>query len=259
MANPLVKKITSGEAKDIFGRIALSNHYVVDFSSLNTGITNHITKRFGVPNVKNFISRKTGLLCSNASLPGSSLGTGQVKGNFMGVPQEFAHSRIYQDLDFSFYIDGDHTNLKVFEGWIDYIASGTSKEGSASESNHNYYRRMRYPDDYKCDTMQITKFEKDMKSQITYKFINAFPKTITPISVSYGGAELLKVNVSFSFDRYIVGNYSNRKDNVDSSTAAAAEESTNPDNSGRIRQLQVLQNRRGLNPVESEELKNLQK
>ena len=59
MANPLVKKITSGEAKDIFGRIALSNHYVVDFSSLNTGITNHITKRFGVPNVKNFISRKT--------------------------------------------------------------------------------------------------------------------------------------------------------------------------------------------------------
>lgn len=217
MANPLVKKITSGEAKDIFGRIALSNHYVVDFSLLNTGITNHITDKFGVPNVKNFISRKTGLLCSDASLPGSSLGTGQVKGNFMGVPQEFAHSRIYQDLDFSFYIDGDHTNLKVFEGWIDYIASGSK----SNESNHNYYRRMRYPDDYKCDTMQITKFEKDMKSQITYKFINAFPKTITPISVSYGGAELLKVNVSFSFDRYIVGNYSNRKDATESSKSSS--------------------------------------
>ena len=211
MANPLVKKIRSGEAKDIFGRIALSNHYVVSFSSLNTSITNHITTKFGVPDVKNFISRKTGLLCSDASLPGSSLGTGQVKGNFMGVPQEFAHSRIYQDLDFSFYIDGDHTNLKVFEGWIDYIASGSRVD----ERNHSYHRRMRYPSGpkgYKVDTMQITKFERDMKSEMTYKFINAFPKTITPISVSYGGAELLKVNVSFRFDRYLVGNSSARKD-----------------------------------------------
>lgn len=212
MANPLVKKIRSGEAKDIFGRIALSNHYVVSFSSLKTGITNHITTRFGVPDVRNFISRKTGLLCSDASLPGSSLGTGQVKGDFMGVPQEFAHSRIYQDIDFTFYIDGDHTNLKIFEGWIDYIASGSG----ADESRHNYYRRMRYPDEYKCDTMEITKFERDMKSEMNYKFINVFPKSITPISVSYGGAELLKVNVSFSFDRYLVGNYSNRTDALES-------------------------------------------
>lgn len=43
------------------------------------------------------------------------------------------------------------------------------------------------PDDYKVDTMIITKFEKDMKSEMSYKFINAFPKSITPISVSYGG------------------------------------------------------------------------
>lgn len=138
MANPLVKKIRSEEAKDIFGKIALSNHYVVSFSSLKTGITNHITKRFGVPDVRNFISRKTGLLCSDASLPGSALGTGEVKGNFMGVPQEFAHSRLYQDVDFSFYIDGDHTNLKIFEGWMDYITS-TSE---ADETNHSYFRRM---------------------------------------------------------------------------------------------------------------------
>lgn len=217
MANPLVKKITSGEARDIFGKIALSNHYAVSFSGLNTTITNHITKRFGVPSVKNFISRKTGLLCSDASLPGSSLGTGEVKGNFMGVPQEFAHSRLYQDVDFSFYIDGDHTNLKIFEGWMDYI---TSTSG-ADETNHSYFRRMAWPDDYKVDTMIITKFERDMKSQMTYKFINAFPKTITPISVAYGGAELLKVNVSFTFDRYLVGNYSNRKDATESSKSSS--------------------------------------
>lgn len=30
------------------------------------------------------------------------------------------------------------------------------------------------------------------------------------------GTELLKVNVSFTFDRYLVGNYSNRKDALES-------------------------------------------
>ena len=52
--------------------------------------------------------------------------------------------------------------------------------------------------------MFITKFEKDYNSQIDYQFINAFPKTITSIPVSYGEADLLKVTVSFNYDRYIM-------------------------------------------------------
>ena len=40
---------------------------------------------------------------------------------------------------------------------------------------------------------------------ILYKFINAFPKGMTSIPISYGGADILKVNVQFAYDRYIVG------------------------------------------------------
>jgi len=65
---------------------------------------------------------------------------------------------------------------------------------------------MRYPDTYKCDTMFITKFEKNQKRLLRYQFINAFPKSITPMPVQYGGADLLKVSVSFNYDRYIVAN-----------------------------------------------------
>ena len=57
------------------------------------------------------------LACSDASLPGSSLATGEVRDNFMGIPQEFAHTRLYADVDFTFYIDLDYTNLRIFEGW----------------------------------------------------------------------------------------------------------------------------------------------
>ena len=52
--------------------------------------------------------------------------------------------------------------------------------------------------------MFISKFEKSISSQIDYQFINAFPKTMTTIPVSYGDAELLKVNVTFNYDRYVV-------------------------------------------------------
>ena len=60
----------------------------------------------------------------------------------------------------------------------------------------------------KCDTISITKFEKDIEvnpgRKITYQFYNTFPKSMTSIPVSYGAADLLKVNVSFNYDRYVV-------------------------------------------------------
>ena len=186
--------------RDLVGNIAQSNHYMVSFSALNTAITRHLSGYIGIDNVVEFLSRKSGLLCSDAVLPTSSFATGEVKDNFMGIPQEFAHTRIYTDLDFTFYVDRDYTNLMIFEGWMDYISSG----GEIGELNDNYYRRFQYPDTYKVQSMFITKFEKDYNSQIDYQFINAFPKTITAIPVSYGPADLLKVTVSFNYDRYVM-------------------------------------------------------
>jgi hypothetical protein len=143
-----------------------------------------------------------GIMCFDASLPASALATAEVKDNFMGVPQEFAHSRLYTDIDFSFYIDKDYTLLRIFEGWMDYITSGAETE--VEDLQKPFYRRMRYPDDYKVSSMYISKFEKNLDRALTYQFINAFPKSITPVPVTYGSADLLKVSVSFNYDRYIV-------------------------------------------------------
>ena len=52
--------------------------------------------------------------------------------------------------------------------------------------------------------MSITKFEKNLGRTLIYEFVNAFPKSITPIPVTYGTADLLKVTVSFNYDRYVV-------------------------------------------------------
>ena len=202
MARPYVRSIKPYEAKEIFGNLSQSNHYQVSFTNLPSAVSTHITTKFGVQSPDSFMSRRGGLLCSDASLPSSSLATGEVRSDFMGIPQEFAHTRLYTDIDFTFYIDNDYSILRIFEGWIDYVSSGSSNE--IDELSDNYYRRMRYPDSYKTQSMFISKFEKDYGKQLDYMFINAFPKLTTAVPVSYGGADILKVSVSFNYDRYIV-------------------------------------------------------
>ena len=203
MAESLVKKITMNEAKQKFGNLAMNNHYLVHFSSLKSTIMRYLERRTGFDDMKEFIARDAGILCADASLPASAFATGEVKDNFMGVPQEFAHTRLYTDIDFTFYVDKNYTMLRFFEGWMDYITSGAYGSG-LNESVKPFYRRLKYPDDYKVDSMTITKFERDYDNEIQYQFINAFPKSITPVPVTYGAAELLKVSVSFNYDRYIM-------------------------------------------------------
>ena len=198
----LVQKITMSDAKLKFGNLSLNNQYQVHFAGFNTSIVNYLRNNLGIVNADDFISREMGIMCFDASLPASALATAEVKDNFMGVPQEFAHSRLYTDIDFSFYIDKDYTLLRIFEGWMDYITSGAESE--VGDLQKPFYRRLRYPDNYKVSSMYISKFEKNVDQALTYQFINAFPKSITPVPVTYGTADLLKVSISFNYDRYIV-------------------------------------------------------
>ena len=202
MAETTIKPYNLSIAKAIIGPLAQNNHFLVTFSSLTPAVESYLTTYTRITNIKNFLSRNLGILCSDASLPTSTLATAEVKDNFMGVPQQFAHTRFYTDISYSFYIDEDYTLLKVFEGWMEYISSGAND--NVDQDHRAYYRRMKYPDSYKCNTMYINKFEKNYKRTLRYRFVNVFPKSINAIPVQYGTADILKVTVNFNYDRYIV-------------------------------------------------------
>ena len=189
-------------AKNIIGPLAQTNHFLVTFSSLRPSVETYLRKYMKVKDIRTFLSRRAGILCNSASLPTTAYATADVRDNFMGVPQQFAHTRIYNDLDFSFYVDEDYNLLKIFEGWMEYISSGANSD--TRQNDRAFYRRMRYPDSYKCDTMYINKFEKNFKRTLRYQFVNVFPKSMSAVPVTYGSADILKVSVSFNFDRYIV-------------------------------------------------------
>ena len=202
MAETTIKPYNLSVAKNIIGPLAQTNHFQVTFSSLRPSVESYLRDYLKVDDIRNFLSRRAGILCDSASLPTTAYATAEVRDNFMGVPQQFAHTRIYTDLDFSFYVDEDYTLLKIFEGWMEYISSGS--DGTTLQDDRAYFRRMRYPDSYKCDTMYINKFEKNFKRTMRYRFVNVFPKAMSAVPVAYGPADILKVNVSFNFDRYIV-------------------------------------------------------
>ncbi len=202
MAETTVQAYNQSIANRLVGPLAQTNHFLVTFSTLTPSVESYLARYTKITNVKEFLSRRAGILCSDASLPTSTLATAEVKDNFMGIPQQYAHTRFYTDIDFSFYIDEDYTLLKIFEGWMEYISSGSNS--FARQDDQAYYRRMQYPDSYKCNNMFINKFEKNYKRTLRYRFVNVFPKAINPVPVSYGAADILKVSVSFNFDRYIV-------------------------------------------------------
>ena len=177
--------------KSILGSIA--NLFEVSFSGFPIAIGTDL-----------FRERELGLLCSEASLPATSFGTLEVNGHYQGRTEVFAHTRIYPSLTLTFYETLDHKSLMFFEDWQEYIT-----EDGTNQSDPTHYYRMKFPNDYKCDSIYITKFEKSYRgfgysNTLTYQFMRAFPKNVTSVPVAYGQSEFTKVTVEFAYDRYIV-------------------------------------------------------
>ena len=153
--------------------------------------------------------RKLNLLCSEASLPGSNVGTTEINNNFHGVTEKHANRRIFDDrLDLTFYCDAeDYTPIRFFESWIKYITGGS--ESSEDEKSPAYFYRMRYPQGnngyMSPQGLIVRKFEKNYSYKILeYEFINSFPLAINSMLVSYDSSDVLKCTVSMSYIRYVV-------------------------------------------------------
>jgi len=165
--------------------------------------------RSKVSDLNGFDFDNISLSCSEANLPGSSLATVDVTNDYQGVTEKMAYRRIYDDvLGLTFYVDRNYNVIRLFERWIDYI-SGITDPGTYKSPFTN--QRIAYPKTYKNDIF-VTKFERDhysnesslRKNILEYTFVQAFPRDITAIPVSYETSQVLKCNVSFSFIRYVV-------------------------------------------------------
>tara|TARA_Y100000401_G_C8319129_1_gene224189 strand:+ start:1011 stop:1793 length:783 start_codon:yes stop_codon:yes gene_type:complete len=156
------------------------------------------------------------ILCSSASLPGSSLMTHEIMNDRTGVSEFHAHRRQFDNkIELEFYVDSDQYGpIAYFEYWMDYI-SEYSETGKQSRSTAGFYT-MQYPDYYTTDSFTVHKFEKDINEKGThtprleYCFYNAFPLSINSMPVSYNTSSLLKCVVTMSYSRYKLENVNER-------------------------------------------------
>ena len=203
------KKIS--EFKPILTNVAQTSHYQVFFDGLSPSLFSFL----GSKNVdRRFITDNSGLLCSSASIPGSALATSDIFGNFTGVQEKFAHTRIFSEISLEFYVDKDYKMIKFFEHWMDYISSGSEKRkiSSFSKASPGYFYRMRYPrgdSGYKCDKTKIVKFNIDYQKEIEYTFIGMFPINFASTPVQYGSSDVLRCNATFNYERYVAGESTN--------------------------------------------------
>lgn len=163
-------------------------------------------------------SDKLNLLCSDAILPGSSLATHDISGDYHGTTHRHVYRRLYDDrIDLSFYVDAvEYFPIRYFETWIKYISGeqiASEEGGRPGVKDRNYFYRMNYPEKYICNSgLQVTKFERSMMGgakgkvgqPITYNFVDCFPIAIQSMPVSYDSSSLLKCTVSLSYIRYYI-------------------------------------------------------
>ena len=179
------------------------------------------------------------LFCSEAVLPGSSIDTQEISGLRQGVKTSFATYRSHPQINLTYYTQKDYYTNAVFDGWMDFISpvnfSNTAAiDNSASDAgayvvttlnDSAAYRKMRYPEEYKCE-MQISVFaneylkqsdrlkevklnapESSTPSTMTYFIKNAFPTNIVSAPLEYGDASLLKTTITFAYDFYVTRRY----------------------------------------------------
>ena len=214
---PSIKTID--DIKSSLLRPSLTSHYYVELALPGTGGNNSTftdkLKSVGISLTK---SQDTlNLLCSEASLPGSSLATLEINNDRTGVTERHAHRKFFDDrIDLTFYVDAEeYLPILFFESWIKYV-TGSGSSDSNNEKAKEYFYRMNFADEYTSDQgLTVTKFERDTYkggdekwnasgSGLVYTFIRSFPISITSMPVSYESSNLLKCTVSMSYIRYIV-------------------------------------------------------
>lgn len=153
-----------------------------------------------------FDKKVLSLFCDEASLPGLRINTRVNRYNGLGVQR--AHTLDYNGdgITFSFYVESGMMAKKVMEAWMETIINPVSHE---VEFYHNY-------------VMPIEIHTYDSAERITSMttLVDAFPRAVQTIPISYASPGIMKVQVTFAFKRWQV-RYSAEKPGVDARLADA--------------------------------------
>jgi hypothetical protein len=168
------------------GGIAKTNRYLITFEQPNIFTAN------------NELKRKLAMFCSQTQLPGVNISTFQSR--TFGETREIPYERLFDNVNFTFYVDKDMLIKTFFDSWINGIQDTRTR-------TFNYYK------DYITD-IEIRVYDKQDASIYSVKLFEAYPKTITPISLGYDQKDIMQIQVSMNYKYWEPSVYTNNKEEI---------------------------------------------
>jgi len=189
------------------GGMSLSNNFVVQFEGCPVVIDKQIIE----------------FMCDEAQLPNINTATGTQTGLYTGLGQiDYAHTRVYTELQLGFMLDANLSALKFFNQWHDFIFSEEITPANAGKLtlDENRITKLRFRNDYAC-TIKIRKTEvgpesTTQRNPVTYVLEKAYPFAIDAVPLQFGSSQITKLTVQFKYQRHYtqVFDISNIKDDV---------------------------------------------
>ncbi len=144
--------------------------------------------------------------CDATNLPGRNLATVEFRTG--SVSRSYIHSNNFNPtINLSFILTDDMFIKKLFDAWMDTILPLTD----ASLESYMKQNLERYPNDY-CGNFHIKKLASDLSSNVTdgstvkddyhVEIMEAFPKQINPVALTYGSQDILKLQVVMAYSRW---------------------------------------------------------
>ena len=159
-------------------------------------------------------SRLIQLYCDAVNLPGLTLSTQQARtfGEFREMPYE----RLFENVNFTFYVDNDMSVKLMFDNWMKSIINPVT-------------RAINYYDNYTTD---ITVYVLDTEDNSKYyvKLYECYPKSIAAIQMDHSAKDVMKLNVSMNY-RYWTSGSSAETAEADPVQNAVESLQTDPGNS----------------------------
>lgn len=130
------------------------------------------------------------LLVNSASLPASNIGTAMIQ--YRGREVKLAGERTFDPWTITIINDTGFTLRKKFEQWSDLMNNRTNNTGAIT------------PREYYADLL-VTQLDRNDEALRTYQLYNAFPSTVSEVSLAYGSNDVIsEFNVTFQYSHFEV-------------------------------------------------------
>jgi hypothetical protein len=164
--------------------------FIADIKTRGLSRSNRYTVSFVPPvSLNNINLGSIMLLCDQATLPGVSFSTTQIRtfGEFRETPYE----KLFDNASFSFYVDKEMYVKYMFDQWINSVQDPETRK-------FNYYDA--YTTDWSIDVQDLLN-----NTRYTLTMFECYPKAINSIQLDYASKDIMKINVSIQYKNWQAG------------------------------------------------------